>query len=62
MAARLNMLSASYLTNVPPGVANVLAWSMLAIVAVFLVSGPIIVYIYYRKNKKENAAQLTSPA
>ncbi|MDV3278558.1 MAG: hypothetical protein LYZ69_08890 [Nitrososphaerales archaeon] len=62
MAAESDMLFSSFLTNVPPSIANVLSWSMLAIVAVLLISGPIIVYIYYKKNKKENAAQQASPA
>jgi hypothetical protein len=35
------------------GTANLLAYLMLAIVVVLLVSGPVIVYIYYKKHRKE---------
>jgi len=52
----------TFLSNVPVGLANTLSWSMLIIVAVLLVSGPIIVYIYYRKNKTEHATPAVTPA
>jgi hypothetical protein len=58
----LNQLSSASLTNVPTGLANTLAWSMLVVVGVLLISGPIIVYIYYRKNKRENPVQAVSSA
>jgi hypothetical protein len=40
------------LTNVTPEVATVLAYTMLAVVAIFLTSGPAIVYYYWKKNKR----------
>jgi hypothetical protein len=45
---------------ISPGTANLLAYSMLVVVAVFLVTGPIIVYIYYKKRKREMAADPAS--
>ena len=45
------------LLTISPGTANLLAYSMLVVVAIFLISGPIIVYIYYRKNKKLKALE-----
>lgn len=50
------------LSNVSLGTANLLAYSMLIVVAIFLISGPIIVYIYYKKNKREQAAAMPAPA
>jgi preprotein translocase subunit SecG len=47
---------------ISPGTANLLAYSMLVVVAIFLVSGPIIVYIFYKKNKREQAAAQPNPA
>jgi preprotein translocase subunit SecG len=44
------------------GTANLLAYLMLVVVAIFLISGPIIVYIYYQKNKRERAAEPPKPA
>jgi preprotein translocase subunit SecG len=58
----LNRFMHSFLTNVPSGLANVLSWSMLVIVAALLTTGIVLVYIYYRKNKRENAVQTVSPA
>ena len=58
----LNLILGSFLSNVPAGLANTLSWAMLVIVAVFLISGPIIVYIFYRKNKKEHSTAAVSPA
>ena len=43
-------------TNVPAGTADVLSYTKLAVVAIFLASGPAIVYYYWRKNKKLKAA------
>ncbi len=45
------------LSNVPPATADLLSYLMLGVVAVFLISGPVIVYIYYKKNKKMKAAE-----
>ncbi|QQG48647.1 MAG: hypothetical protein HY247_07915 [archaeon] len=42
-------------TNVPPATADVLSWTMLVVVAVFLLSGPSIVYYYWKRLKKEGA-------
>ncbi|MBI3859040.1 MAG: hypothetical protein HY296_02200 [Thaumarchaeota archaeon] len=44
-------LAGSVLSNVPPGTADTLSHSMLAVVGV-LVSCTLIVYIHYRKLKK----------
>jgi hypothetical protein len=55
-------LIGSFLSNVPPGTANVLSYSMLAVVAVFLLSGPVIVYYYYRKIKRAKAVSPTGSA
>jgi len=41
------------------GTANTLAYLMLVVVAVFLISGPVIVYIYYKKHKRETAVAPT---
>lgn len=59
---KLNQLFTAFLTNVSPATANTLAYAMLGVVAVFLISGPIITYIYYRKSKRENSAPAPSPA
>ena len=58
----MNWLLRTLLTNVPSGLANTLAWSMLVVVAVLLTTGIVLVYIYYRKNKKLQAAQTVTPA
>lgn len=42
--------------------ANQLAYAVLGIVAVFLVSGPVIVYYYYRQKKKVEPASQATPA
>ncbi|MDE1853379.1 MAG: hypothetical protein KGI38_06490 [Thaumarchaeota archaeon] len=52
-------LLGSLLTNVPLGTADVLSYSMLVVVAIFLLSGPAITYYYWKKNKKTKAAQPT---
>ena len=39
------------MSNVPPEVATFLAYTMLAVVAVFLTFGPAVVWYYWRKNK-----------
>jgi hypothetical protein len=50
------------LTAVSPATGNVLAYSFLIVVAVFLLSGPAIAYFYYRKNKRERAMAQPSSA
>ena len=52
------MLSSTF-SNVPAGTANILAYAMFAVVAVFLLSGPLVVYYYYRKVKRVKAAAPT---
>ena len=52
---------ANALTNVSLGTAVLLSYLMLVVVAVFLLSGPVIVYIYYRKNKRMKATP-TAPS
>jgi hypothetical protein len=51
---------AGFLTNVSPGTGNALAYSMLAVVAIWLVTGPLIVYYYWKKGKS-SAAPTASP-
>ena len=53
----MNLLLKALLSNVSPATADLLAYLMIVIVAIFLVTGPIIVYIYYRKNKKMKALE-----
>ncbi len=53
---------ASLLTNVPLGTANILSYSMLVVVGIFLLSGPFIVYYYYKKIKKGKATSPTGSA
>jgi uncharacterized membrane protein len=50
------------LSNVPLGTADILSYSMLLVVAIFLISGPLITYYYWRKNKKMKAAMPSSSA
>jgi hypothetical protein len=45
------------LTNVPPEVATILAYTMLAVVSIFLISGPAIVWYYMRKYHKTSKAR-----
>jgi hypothetical protein len=47
------------LSNVPLSTANTLSYLMLAVVAIFLLSGPSITYYYWRKNKRMKAAAPT---
>jgi len=49
----------SALSNVPLSTANTLSYLMLAVVAIFLLSGPSITYYYWRKNKRMKAAAPT---
>jgi len=48
----LTVQAQSVFSNVSPGTADVLSYLMLAVVAVFLLSGPAIYYIFSRKGKK----------
>lgn len=43
------------------GTANMLAYIVLLIVAIFLISGPVIVYVFYKKHKREAAVAPTQP-
>ena len=43
-------------TNVPAPTADILSWSMLIVVSVFLLSGPAIVYYYWKQLKREKPA------
>jgi cbb3-type cytochrome oxidase subunit 3 len=52
----------SALSNVPTSVATILSYTILAVVAIFLIFGPAIVYYYRRKAKRMNAASSTGPA
>jgi uncharacterized membrane protein len=50
------------LTNVPAGTADVLSYLMLVVVAIFLLSGPVVTYYYWRKNKRMKADSPTGSA
>jgi hypothetical protein len=52
----------SLLSNVPLGTANLLSYSMILVVAIFLLSGPAITYYYWRKNKRMKAVSPTGSA
>lgn len=52
----------SPLSNVPVGTADILAYTMLIVVAVFLVSGPLITYYYWKRNKRMKETSPASPA
>ena len=52
----------SPLSNVPLGTADLLAYTMLVVVAIFLVSGPLITYYYWKKNKRMKETTPASPA
>jgi hypothetical protein len=56
------MDAAGALTNVPASTANVLSYAILVVVAVYLISGPLITYYFWKKNKKPSTAQPTEPA
>ncbi len=49
-------------TNVPLGIADILSYTMLVVVAIFLISGPAITYYYWKKNKRMKAASPTGSA
>jgi hypothetical protein len=42
-------------TNVPAGTADILSYTMLVVVAIFLLSGPAITYYYWKRNKRLRA-------
>jgi len=46
----------SVLTNVPLGTADILSYSMLIVVTIFLISGPALTYYYWKKSKRMKAA------
>jgi uncharacterized membrane protein len=50
------------LSNVPASTANLLSYTMLVVVAIFLISGPSITYYYWKKNKQLKAAAPTGSA
>ena len=52
----------SFLSNVPIGTANILSYSMLIVVAIFLISGPSITYYYWKKSRQMKAAAPTDSA
>lgn len=43
------------MSNVSLGTADFLSYLMLVVVAIFLLSGPVITYYYWRRNKKMKA-------
>ena len=43
-------------TNVPPGTADILSYTMLVVVAIFLISGTDVKYYYWKRNKRLKAA------
>jgi hypothetical protein len=47
------------LSNVPQGTADILAYTMLVVVAIFLLSGPAITYYFWKKNKRMKAGSPT---
>jgi hypothetical protein len=52
----------SPLSNVPVGTANILAYTMIIVVAIFLLSGPLITYYYWKRNKRMKETSPASPA
>ena len=59
---KLNPLLNGVLSNVSLATANVLSYAMLTMVAVFLISGPVITYYFWKKNKRMKAASSTGSA
>lgn len=51
----MNIQAQGMLSNVSPGTADLLSYLMLVVVAVFLLSGPAIYYIFSRKGRKAKA-------
>jgi uncharacterized membrane protein len=58
----LNPLLNGVLTNVSPNTADLLSYAMLTMVAIFLISGPVVTYYYWKKNKRMKAASPTGSA
>ena len=52
----------SVLTNVSIGTADILAYFMLALIVVFLVTGPLVIYYYRKKMKETKPSPATVPA
>jgi preprotein translocase subunit SecG len=50
------------LLSVSLGTANILAYFILCVIVVFLISGAVIAYIFYRKSKRERTAAISTPA
>ena len=50
------------LSNVPSSTADLLSYSMLVVVSIFLLSGPAITYYYWKKNKRMKAGSPTGSA
>jgi len=50
------------LSNVPIGLADTLSYIMLVLVAILLLSGPAMVYYFWKQSKKMKAAPATAPA
>ena len=44
------------------GTADMLAYLELAVVTIFLVSGPVIVYIFYKRHQREETTAGSEPA
>jgi hypothetical protein len=59
---KLNPLLTGVLTNVSPATANLLSYAMLTMVAIFLISGPVITYYFWKKNKRMKAVSPTGSA
>jgi len=62
VAGKLNPLLNGVLSNVSLGTANLLSYAMLSMVAIFLVSGPVITYYFWKKNKRMKATSPTGSA
>ena len=58
----MNPLLNGVLTNVSPNTADLLSYAMLTMVAIFLISGPVVTYYYWKKNKRMKAASPTGSA
>jgi len=55
----LSLLADTLLSNVSPATANMLSYLMLVVVAVFLISGPTVYYIFSRKGRRAKQAEPT---
>ncbi|MDA4120936.1 MAG: hypothetical protein OK404_00840 [Thaumarchaeota archaeon] len=52
----------SSLSAVTPGLATLLSYTMLAVVSIFLIFGPLVTYYYWKKSKRMKVASATGPA